>query len=67
MESDFMVPTTSGHSPDGDSTLAVKPWSLYDPMIAIGHSIHYLGNAVRTFSGRQFLQISLDAAEPVIE
>jgi hypothetical protein len=35
-------------------------------MIAIGHSIDYLGNAVN-FLSPQFLQISPDAAELVIE
>jgi len=35
-------------------------------MIAIGRPIHYLGNAVN-FLSPQFLQISPDAVEPVIE
>jgi len=35
-------------------------------MIAIDHPVHYVGNAVN-FLSPQLLQISADAAEPVIE
>lgn len=35
-------------------------------MIAIGHPVHHFGNAVN-FLSPPFLQISPDAAEPVIE